>query len=170
MAFLKNRPSTLSRDQFVELFGGVYEHSSWVAEQAWDAGVNSGHDEIANLATLMASIVAKSDDQMKMDLILAHPDLAGKAAVRGELTASSTSEQASAGLGDCSEEEFEKFQTYNAAYKEKFKFPFIKAVKNSNRFEILKGFEERLENSAEQEFKTALVEIDKIAAFRLQEL
>jgi len=170
MAFLKNRPSTLSRDQFVELFGSVYEHSSWVAEQAWDVGVNSGYDEIASLATLMASIVAKSDDQMKMDLILAHPDLAGKAAVRGELTASSTSEQASAGLGDCSEEEFEKFQNYNAAYKEKFKFPFIKAVKNSNRFEILKGFEERLENSAEQEFKTALVEIDKIAAFRLQEL
>lgn len=170
MAFLKHKPSTLNRAQFVELFGGVYEHSAWVAEQAWDAGAASGYDEIDSLADLMASVVAKSDDRVKMDLILAHPDLAGKAAVSGELTASSTSEQASAGLGDCSEDEFEKFQSYNTAYKAKFKFPFIKAVKNSNRFEILKGFEERLENSAEQEFKTALVEIDKIAAFRLQEL
>ncbi|MCG8491777.1 MAG: 2-oxo-4-hydroxy-4-carboxy-5-ureidoimidazoline decarboxylase [Sneathiellales bacterium] len=170
MAFLKNKPSTLSREKFIELYGGVYEHSSWVAEQAWDAGASSGHDDIASLATLMASIVAKSDDRVKMNLILAHPDLAGKAAVSGELTVSSTSEQASAGLNDCSEEEFEKFQSYNTAYKEKFRFPFIKAVKNSNRFEILKGFEERLENSEEQEFITALAEIDKIAAFRLHEL
>ncbi len=157
-------------DSFIKMFGGVYEHSPWVAERAWERGAGSGHNDIEKLAALMADVVAHATDQEKMILIRAHPDLAGKAAVRGELTASSTSEQASAGLGECTAEEFERFQAYNTAYKEKFGFPFIKAVRNSNRHEILAGFEERLENDAETEFKTALMEIDKIAAFRLQDL
>jgi len=167
MTILKNKPSEMDKDQFVEVFGGIYEHSSWVAVQAWDAGVS---DDRVKLASIMAGIVMGAGKQEKLDLINAHPDLAGKAAVRGELTISSTSEQASAGLGDCTTEEFENFQKYNAAYKEKFGFPFIKAVKNSNRHEILAGFENRLGNSADEEFKTALLEIDKIAAFRLEEL
>ncbi len=170
MTDLKNRPSALSETEFVRIFGGVYEHSPWVAQQAWLEGVASDYDDIETLAALMASVVAAASDQIKLDLINAHPDLAGKAAVQGELTASSTSEQASAGLGDCTKEEFERFQRYNTAYKEKFGFPFIKAVRNSNRHEILSGFEERLQNDAETEFKTALAEIDKIAAFRLQDL
>lgn len=167
MTILKNKPSEMHRDQFVDIFGGVYEHSSWVALRAWDLGVV---DDANELASIMAGIVDAADDKKKLNLINAHPDLAGKAAVRGELTVSSTSEQESAGLGDCTSEEFENFQKYNTAYKEKFGFPFIKAVKNSNRHEILAGFEERLNNSADEEFKTALLEIDKIAAFRLQEL
>jgi len=170
MALLKNKPSELSQSEFVSVFGGVYEHSPWVAEQVWNAGLTDQMDEIEKLAAAMAAMVGKADYQRKLELINAHPDLAGKAAVRGELTVSSTSEQASAGLGDCTEEEFEKFQSYNIAYKEKFGFPFIKAVRNSNRHEILAGFEERLKNDADTEFNTALNEIDKIAAFRLQEL
>ncbi|MBE7638153.1 2-oxo-4-hydroxy-4-carboxy-5-ureidoimidazoline decarboxylase [Sneathiella sp. P13V-1] len=170
MAELKNKPNTLSRDDFVSLFGGVYEHSPWVAEQVFDAGLDESFNDADVLAAAMAKVVALQDEQTKLDLINAHPDLAGKAAVRGELTASSTSEQARAGLNECSHEEFEKFQTYNAAYKDKFGFPFIKAVRNSNRFEILKGFENRLENDQATEFETALAEIDKIAAFRLQDL
>ena len=167
MTLLKNKPSEMDKDQFVEIFGGVYEHSPWVAVRAWDEGVG---DDALELALIMAKIVKNAAHQDKLDLINAHPDLAGKAAVRGELTISSTCEQESAGLGDCTAEEFENFQKHNAAYKEKFGFPFIKAVKNSNRHEILGGFEERLGNSADEEFKTALLEIDKIAAFRLQEL
>jgi len=170
MVKLKNKPSTMDRNSFIELFGGVYEHSPWVAKTLWDQGINGAHDEAVRLAADMATIVAAADGKTKLALINAHPDLAGKAAVRGELTASSTSEQAQAGLNECSPEEFERFQKYNEAYKAKFGFPFIKAVRNSNRFEILKGFEERLENDAETEFKTALAEIDKIAAFRLQDL
>lgn len=170
MVSLKNKPSELGQKEFVSVFGGVYEHSPWVAEQVWDAGLTNQMDKIEKLAGAMAAMVAKADRQWQLDLINAHPDLAGKAAVRGELTVSSTSEQARAGLGDCTHEEFEKFQSYNKTYKEKFGFPFIKAVKNSNRHEILAGFEERLKNDADTEFKTALNEIDKIAAFRLQEL
>ncbi len=170
MGDLKNKPTDLGKDEFVKIFGGVYEHSPWVAEQIWDAGINADLDAIVTLASTMAAVVARADHQIQLDLINAHPDLAGKAAVSGTLTVSSTSEQESAGLGDCTAEEFEKFQKYNTAYKEKFGFPFIKAVKNSNRHEILAGFEERLQNDQQTEFKTALMEIDKIAAFRLQEL
>ncbi|OUR78624.1 OHCU decarboxylase [Alphaproteobacteria bacterium 46_93_T64] len=170
MSDLKNKPSQMSRADFVDIFGGVYEHSKWVAETLWDQGLTKEHDKANELARCMAETVAASPDKMKLDLINAHPDLAGKAAVRGELTDESTSEQANAGLNECTAEEFEKFQKYNAAYKDKFGFPFIKAVRNSNRHEILKGFEERVDNSAKEEFKTALLEIDKIAAFRLQDL
>ncbi len=170
MTDLKNRPGDMIAATFIEMFGDVYEHSPWVAKRAWERGAQSGCNDIEGLATLMADVVAQATDQEKMDLIRAHPDLAGKAAVRGELTVSSTSEQARAGLEECTTEEFERFQAYNTAYKEKFGFPFIKAVRNSNRHEILTGFEERLENDAETEFKTALKEIDKIAAFRLQDL
>ncbi|WP_169570224.1 2-oxo-4-hydroxy-4-carboxy-5-ureidoimidazoline decarboxylase [Sneathiella limimaris] len=170
MANLKHRPSQMTREQFIDVFGGVYEHSPWVAEGAWDHGLTEDHDDAEALADLMSSIVAAADTDRKMTLIKAHPDLAGKAAVRGELTAESTSEQARAGLSECTEEEFARFQEYNAAYKQKFGFPFIKAVRNSNRFEILKGFEERLKNDVNTEFSTALKEIDKIAAFRLQDL
>ncbi len=170
MSELKHKPSSMSREEFVKVFGGVYEHSRWVAERLWDKGISSKHDQADELAADMAAIVANASELEKMKLIKAHPDLAGKAAVRGELTVESTSEQARAGLGDCTEEEFARFQEYNAAYKAKFDFPFIKAVRNSNRFEILKGFEQRLTNDVNTEFTTALQEIDKIAAFRLQDL
>ena len=156
--------------QFIKAFGGIYEHSPWVAERSWEAGITEKHDEIGVLADLMARIVAVADEEEKRALIKAHPDLAGKAAVHGELTMASASEQSGAGLGDCTAAEYAAFQTYNKAYKNKFGFPFIKAVKNSNRYDILAGFEERLKNTAEQEFQTALAEIDKIARFRLMEL
>ena len=170
MAEFKKRPSTMDKTTFVETFGGVYEHSPWVAEAIWNAGITPVHDAKETLADCMAKVVERADKDTKMTLINAHPDLAGKAAVRGELTAASTTEQSGAGLGDCTSEEFEKIQAYNDAYKEKFGFPFIKAVKNSNRHEILAGFEARIGNDPDQEFKTALLEIDKIARFRLLEL
>jgi OHCU decarboxylase len=106
----------------------------------------------------------------QLALINAHPDLAGKAAVRGELTASSTAEQAGAGISECTAEEFSRFTQLNDAYKAKFGFPFIMAVKGSNRHQILAAFEERIHNSPEQEFACALAEINKIALFRLQQL
>nr|WP_025899655.1 2-oxo-4-hydroxy-4-carboxy-5-ureidoimidazoline decarboxylase [Sneathiella glossodoripedis] len=164
MTDLKCKPSKMSREEFVGVFGGVYEHSPWVAERVWDAGLNEDHNRVEKLAEAMAKVVASATYEEQLKLIKAHPDLAGKAAVRGELTAESTSEQAAAGLGQCTEEEFARFQEYNAAYKSKFGFPFIKAVRNSNRFEILKGFKERLTNDVNSEFSTALAEIDKIAA------
>jgi len=161
-------PSQMSRETFVRTFGDIYEHSAWVAEQAYDLGVDSNCDQIEALHGRMAKILLESDQQSQLDLINAHPDLAGKAAIAGELTESSTSEQAGAGISECTAEEFARFTQLNDAYKAKFGFPFIMAVKGSNRHQILAAFEERIHNNPEQEFSRALQEINKIAQFRLQ--
>lgn len=161
-------PSQMNRESFVETFGDIYEHSAWVAEQAYDQGIDSSNDEIECLQQRMAAILLGADKQAQLDLINAHPDLAGKAAIAGELTDSSTSEQSGAGISDCNAEEFARFTQLNDAYKAKFNFPFIMAVKGSNRHLILAAFEERIHNSPEQEFAKAVKEINKIAQFRLE--
>ncbi|UTW07665.1 2-oxo-4-hydroxy-4-carboxy-5-ureidoimidazoline decarboxylase [Pseudomonas benzenivorans] len=163
-------PSQLSRADFVQAFADIYEHSPWVAEQAYDLGLDSGLDEVDGLHQRMADLLLSASREAQLALINAHPDLAGKAAVRGELTASSTSEQAGAGINQCTAEEFARFTELNDAYKAKFGFPFIMAVKGSDRHQILAAFEERIHNSPEQEFTRALAEINKIALFRLQQL
>ncbi|MEO4046589.1 2-oxo-4-hydroxy-4-carboxy-5-ureidoimidazoline decarboxylase [Pseudomonas sp. CAU 1711] len=163
-------PSSLDREAFVAAFAEIYEHSPWVAERAYDLGQDAQIDDIDGLHQRMADILLSASHDLQLALINAHPDLAGKAAIRGELTASSTSEQAGAGIHECTAEEFARFTELNDAYKAKFGFPFIKAVKGSNRHQILAAFEERIHNSPEQEFATALAEINKIALFRLQAL
>jgi OHCU decarboxylase len=163
-------PSRLSREDFVNVFADIYEHSPWVAEKAFDLGLDQSVDEVDGLHQRMADLLLSASFSAQLALINAHPDLAGRAAIRGELTASSTAEQAGAGISECSAEEFARFTELNDAYKAKFGFPFIKAVKGSNRQQILAAFEERIHHSAEQEFQTALAEINKIALFRLQAL
>ena len=115
----------------------------------------------------MADCVDNADTEQQLELIRAHPDLAGKAQIAGELTEDSTEEQASAGLDQCSKVEYERFQALNDAYKEKFGFPFVMAVRRSNRAEILEAFSARLKNDYDAEFETALAEIHKIARLRL---
>ncbi len=161
-------PSSMGREAFVDTFGDIYEHSAWVAEQTWDSGIDTSLDDVEALQARMADQLMNADRERQLALINAHPDLAGKAAVRGELTAASTSEQAGAGINECNAEEFARFTELNEAYKDKFRFPFIMAVKGSNRHQILASFEERIHNSPEQEFERALAEINKIALFRLQ--
>ena len=157
----------MTREEFIERYGGVYEHSAWVAERVFDeVGAVAGEE----LNTLLQEYVDNASRDERLALIRAHPDLAGKAAVAGELTADSTSEQTSAGIDQCSPEEFEKFTEFNDAYKARFDFPFVMAVKNSNRKAILEAFEQRLKNSTEEEFETAIAEIHKIAALRLEAL
>ncbi|MDF3932760.1 2-oxo-4-hydroxy-4-carboxy-5-ureidoimidazoline decarboxylase [Pseudomonas citronellolis] len=163
-------PASLDRAAFVAAFADIYEHSPWVAEKAYDLGVDESLNDIERLQQRMADILLSASHEAQLALINAHPDLAGKAAVRGELTASSTSEQAGAGIHECTAEEFARFNELNDAYKAKFGFPFIKAVKGSDRHQILAAFEERIHNTPEQEFQTALAEINKIAMFRLQQL
>nr|WP_298147526.1 2-oxo-4-hydroxy-4-carboxy-5-ureidoimidazoline decarboxylase [uncultured Pseudomonas sp.] len=163
-------PSRLSREDFVKVFADIYEHSPWVAEKAFDIGLDASVDEVDGLHQRMADVLLSASFSAQLALINAHPDLAGKAAVRGELTASSTAEQAGAGISECSAEEFARFTELNDAYKAKFGFPFIMAVKGSNRHQILAAFEERIDNSPEREFARALAEINKIALFRLQAL
>lgn len=169
-AFQTLKPSALGRDAFVAAFADIYEHSPWVAEKAYDLGQGAELDQVETLHQRMSDILLSADHQRQLALINAHPDLAGKAAVQGELTEASTNEQAGAGIHQCTTEEFQRFTELNDAYKAKFKFPFIMAVKGSNRHQILAAFEVRIHNSVEAEFKEALAQINKIALFRLQGL
>ena len=156
---------TVGVEEFVARYGGVYEHSPWVAEEAaLFIGDDADHE---TLAILMAECVDNASLARRLELIRAHPDLAGKASIAGELTAESTAEQSSAGLDRCSPEEYERFQSLNAGYKEKFGFPFVMAVRNSSRVDILDAFERRLENDYDEEFETAIAEIHKIARLRI---
>ncbi|MCH8505081.1 MAG: 2-oxo-4-hydroxy-4-carboxy-5-ureidoimidazoline decarboxylase [Ectothiorhodospiraceae bacterium] len=167
--FLSPRPSSLSRSDFIASYGGIYEHSPWVAEAAWDSGLGEREDTADGLAGAMARALEAADTDRQLELIRAHPDLAGKAAVAGELTADSSSEQASAGLDQCRAEEFERFQRLNAEYKERFRFPFVMAVRGQDRHAILAAFERRLSNSPEEERRTAIEQINRIALLRLHE-
>jgi 2-oxo-4-hydroxy-4-carboxy-5-ureidoimidazoline decarboxylase len=166
----KRPPSGLDRLQFVGLYGRVYEHSPWIAEVAWSAGLTQQHDTVEGLHEALAAIVDAAPHARQLALLNAHPDLAGRLAVRGELTAESSSEQASAGLDKCSPDEFRRFTELNETYKGKFQFPFIMAVKGKSRAEILDAFERRVHHSEEVEFQTALAEVHKIALLRLRDL
>lgn len=151
---------------FVARYAAVYEHSPWVAEQA--AEVLGDSSDTGMLAAVMADCVDNASVDRQLELIRAHPDLAGKAQVAGELTEDSTAEQASAGLEQCTAAEYERFQRLNREYRQKFGFPFVMAVRNSSRSEILEAFSARLQNDADVEFETALQEIHKIARLRLE--
>ena len=163
----KRPPSGLDRAQFVALYGRVYEHSPWIAESAWSHGLKAQHDTVEGLHEGLAAIVDAAPRERQLALLNAHPDLAGRLAVRGELTAESTSEQASAGLDKCTPAEFQRFTELNEAYRRKFPFPFIMAVNGKSRAEILEAFERRMHHDEAAEFRTALAEVHKIALLRL---
>jgi len=160
----------MSREGFVARFGGVFEHSPWIAEAVWARGLGPEHDTADGLHAAMAHEMRRADRAAKLALIRAHPDLAGRLAIDGGLTASSSAEQASAGLDRCTPAELERFLELNEAYKARFGFPFIMAVKGRSRAEILAAFERRIRHDPEQEFATALAEIEKIAHLRLVDL
>jgi len=157
----------MSASEFVDHFGALYEHSPWVAVRTFDSGASQLWDNIDGLANALSITLEQATNNEKLALIRAHPDLAGKAAAAGSLTNDSNLEQSSAGLDQCSEKELEQFHRLNDAYKLKFDFPFIMAVKNSNRHLILAAFEQRIKNSHTKEFDTAIGEINKIARLRL---
>ncbi|QJD71029.1 2-oxo-4-hydroxy-4-carboxy-5-ureidoimidazoline decarboxylase [Marinobacterium sp. LSUCC0821] len=169
-SFKFGSPASLEKCDFVTTFGAIYEHSPWIAEQTFDRGITAEHDQIETLHSLFCDVFLSADKEAQLGVIIAHPDLAGRAARAGELTKESTNEQASAGIDTLTEDEFNRFTELNDAYKAKFGFPFIMAVKGSNKYAILSGFEERIHHSPEQEFTRALAEINKIAAFRLADM
>ena len=154
----------LSRDAFVAALGPLFEGSPWIAESTWPARPFATIDQLhqALCATMYA---ARSDQQVA--LIQAHPDLAGKAAIAGELTAESAREQSSAGLSRLAPEQFETFTRLNRAYREKFGFPFVICAREHSATNILEHFATRLEHQRAQEIDTALGEIAKIARLRL---
>jgi OHCU decarboxylase len=161
------RVNDLSKGEFVSRFGSLYEHSPWGAEQAWNARPFTSLDDLRGA---LVEAVRAAPDGRKVDLIRSHPDLAGKAAVAGELTAESEGEQASAGLDRLSPEEYEVFARMNREYREKFGFPMVVYVREHTKDSILAQAETRLTNTREREVGTALEEIQKIAASRLEEL
>lgn len=160
-------PASLSREAFIARYGGIYEHSPWVAETVFEERASSAP---AALAEPMAQVVEMAGPNRQLALLRAHPELAGKLAVRGGLTADSRSEQASARLDQCSPEEFARFTELNSQYRAKFGFPFIIAVRGLQRAGILAAFEQRIGNSAQTEFRTALDQVHKIARLRLAAL
>ena len=159
--------SDLGRAEFVRMFGSLYERSPWVAEGAWRGRPFS---DLSGMHAAFVRVVRDAPSERQLGLIRAHPDLAGKAAIAGELTPESTREQASAGLDRLSPEEYETFTRLNEAYKERFGFPMIFAVRENTKETILAGAERRLRNSWDEEVETALAEIAKIGYFRLQDL
>jgi OHCU decarboxylase len=164
------KPSRLTRTLFIERFGGVYEHSPWIAAAAYDAGLTNDADTAAGLAAAMAAAAAMGGEEQKRALILSHPDLAGKLAQAKTMTTESTGEQASAGLDRLTPDELAKFTALNEAYRARFGFPFIMAVKGKSKADILASFQRRLDNDPGAEAETALAEIDRIAALRLKDI
>ena len=160
----------LNQAEIIDLLGSIYEHSPWVAEILFSQGITSQDNDIDFLAERMRKIVDASNEKIKLNLLQAHPELAGKLAISGNLTKDSTAEQASAGLDKCSKEEFAEFNKLNFEYTKKFGHPFIIAVKGLARSEILTSFKQRINNDGQKELETALAEVHKIALLRLKAL
>ncbi len=157
--------NALSDAAFVAEFGDVAEHSPWVAERAAANRPFSSRDAFIEA---FVDAVATAPHERQLALIRAHPDLAGKAALRGELTEDSKSEQAGAGLGSLSAQDFDRFTALNDAYKARFGFPFIFAVKGATTSMILSAFEDRILHAPEIEFATALTQVGRIFRFRIE--
>jgi 2-oxo-4-hydroxy-4-carboxy-5-ureidoimidazoline decarboxylase len=167
MHYTLEQLNRVSKDAFVAALSGIFEHSPWVAEAVADMRPFAGIDE---LHRTMSRIVEMAAEEQQLALVNAHPELAGKAAVRGELTAESTREQSGAGLDQCTQDEFDRLLQLNAAYREKFGFPFILAVRGYDRHGIIANFEARVKNSRADELRASLDQIYRIARFRLDDL
>jgi len=158
--------SALDRASFTKALDGIWEHSPWVAERSWEARPFA---EVASLHHAMVSVVSAASDAEKLALIRAHPELAGRAAIRGELTEESRQEQGGVGLDRCSPEEFTRLTDLNHTYNEKFGHPFIIAVRGHTRTSIIEAFASRLNNTPDTERAECLAQIAKIALLRLQD-
>ncbi len=161
-----NELNQLDQHDFTHTLADIFEHSPWVAERVWAKRPFASVDD---LHAAMCLTLAAADDAAKLGLIRAHPKLAGKAAIRGELTAASTQEQTGAGLGQCSPEEFAEITALNDAYDLAFGFPFILAVRGHDRGSIIANMRARIANERDAEIAEALRQIERIAAFRLDD-
>ena len=160
----------LERGAFVARYSHVFEHSPWIAEVAFGAGLPDDAHSAEGLHRAFCAVLRAASEDRKRALINAHPDLAGRLSRAGALTAESTTEQASAGLDSLTEAEFQRFTALNDAYKEKFAIPFIMAVKGYGKDQILAAFETRVHNDPDTEIQTALDQIERIALLRLKDL
>ncbi len=164
------RPSRMDRGAFVEKFGGIFEHSPWVAERAYDLELGPAHDSAGGLHNALCRAFRSAGEDERLGVLTAHPDLAGKLAQAKRLTPESTREQASAGLDSLTDAEHGRFTELNDGYVAKFGFPFIIAVKGRTKAEILSAFESRIANDRATEFATACGQVERIALLRLNDL
>ncbi len=164
------RPSEMAQDRFVEVFGGIFEHSPWIAERAHGLELGPTHDSALGVHAALARVFRSASHEERLGVLRAHPDLAGKLAAAERLTEASTAEQASAGLDALTDDERARFTALNTAYTERFGFPFIIAVRDHDKPSILAAFETRLQNDAEVEMKEAAAQVERIAALRLKDL
>jgi len=154
--------NAMPRIVFIDAFGDVAEHSPWVAEEAWFKQPFPDRD---HLISAFEAVLRGASRDAKLAVIRAHPDLA----TRAKLTDDSSSEQAGAGLDRLTPDEFRRFSALNEAYKNRFGFPFIFAVKGATKDQVIQAFENRIANSPEVEFETALTQIARIFRFRLED-
>ena len=160
-------PSRMSAPLFREAFGDIFEHTPQIADATYKKGLDGSHDTVAGLHAALVAAMREMDTPQKLALIRAHPDLAGRLALSKQLTEDSTKEQGSAGLDRLSPDELARFTAINDAYRERFGFPFIMAVKGATKEQILAGFESRIANAVETETAEALTQIERIALLRL---
>jgi 2-oxo-4-hydroxy-4-carboxy-5-ureidoimidazoline decarboxylase len=156
-----------TQSDFIAALANIFEHSPWVAEQAFAARPFAG---VNGLFAAMKSAVERASEELRLELIKSHPDLADKTRRAAGLTAESTAEQNSVGLDRLSDAEYEAFERVNNAYRVKFGFPYIVCVRRHTRDSILADFERRLPNDAATETKISIAEICRIAALRLDQL
>ncbi|MBT3142643.1 polysaccharide deacetylase [Phaeobacter gallaeciensis] len=164
------RPSVMKRDVFIATYGGIFEHSAWIAERAFDLELGPAHDTAGGLHNALARMFRSASEAEKLGVLTAHPDLAGKLAQAKRLTAESSAEQAGAGLDALTDDEKETFTMLNQAYVDKFNFPFIIAVRDHDKASILAAFRRRIENGRNAEFAEACSQVERIAEFRLRDL
>jgi len=162
------RPSELTKADFLTCFADVFEHSPWIAQQVWESGLDSSHDSVHGLHRRFSDVIHQASHEQKLELLLAHPQLAVGVAGPTPLTAASCAEQKGAGLDQCSAPEFAEFQHLNQAYMAKFGFPFIMAVKGADRRAILQAFKSRLAHASDQEFQTAIEQVIRIGFLRIE--
>jgi 2-oxo-4-hydroxy-4-carboxy-5-ureidoimidazoline decarboxylase len=153
----------LHQAAFVETVGWTFEHSPWVAERAWAARPFASLDA---LHEAMIEQVERASFGERLALLQAHPDLG----TRASLSVASSEEQAGAGLDSLTPSEFERLHRLNAAYRKRFGFPFLLAVKGSTKFDVLRALQARMDCSPEDEFREALRQVYRIARFRLEDI
>lgn len=160
----------MNKTTFLAKFGAVYESSPWVAEAVFDRGSDSLPDDAESLCDHFKSVFLESAPELQLATLRAHPQLVCALAEPVDLTEESVSEQTGAGLDQCSDAELAEFARLNAAYMEKFGFPFIVAVRGRDRYKILNLFRMRLQNDAVLEYQTALLQVCQIARFRILDI
>jgi len=165
-----DRPSEMSREAFVAAYGGIFEHSPWIAERAFDLELGTAHDSAVGLHNALARAFRSASEAERLGVLTAHPDLAGKLAQAKRLTAESTAEQAGAGLDALTDEEREMFTRLNADYVDRHGFPFIIAVRDNTKDSIKAAFQRRIGNDRATEFAEACRQVERIAELRLKDL